>query len=181
MLLIVCTIFAKRSTTLVIVNNKNTSVTFPMVYFSRREGYLDNLPKCREEVAQSKTPLWNFLYSNVLWKLSQGDIIWSTAPISPELKTEIAKILKMSVQNDVSIYHKEFAENLKKHFLNIENKNWFALFDTLEWGYKVVMNAAMGGYYFTFSYVEDLNKVFENENIGYRMIEKGQITPILKR
>ena len=164
-------------TTLVIVKIKNTNNTVFMINFSQREQYLNNLPKHEEKVLQSKIPLWNFLYGVILSKLPKKSwrTIWN---VSDQHFTELANILEMPV-TDMGTKDNPSIKNLEERFLSIETKNWFTLFDVIEWCYKVAKyNCNWNILVRNVRYVEKLNKVFEDENISYRMLDNGRITSI---
>ena len=148
-----------------------------MVYFSQREQYLSNLPKHEGKVLQSKIPLWNFLYEVVLSKLLKKNfkIIWN---VSDEHFTELANIFEMPV-TDMNTKADPFTKNLEERFLSIETKNWFILFDVIEWGYKVAKdNYSRNLFQKDVRYGKKLNKVFKDENISYSMFDNGYITSI---
>ena len=144
-----------------------------MVYFSHRERYLDNLPKHEEKVLQSKIPLWNFLYTDIITEPEFGFTY-------KRHLADLADILDITVSSIRYSNSSSFVENLERRVLAIKTGSWFILFSIIEWIYKVFKDAKASGRrnYENLNYVVELNKVFEKENISYKMLENGQITSI---
>ena len=142
-----------------------------MVYFSHRERYLDNLPKHEEKVLLSKIPLWNFLYVDII-KASGFRFSYE------KHLADLANIFGIPITSMLTSFYSTFTGDLERRVLAIKTGYWFILFNIIEWIYEVFKDAKASGYYENLNYVVELNKVFEKENISYKMLENGQITSI---